>query len=859
MNLNTDGDYTINAIAWIDWNQDGIFNTTDEEYELGTTTNNADGITSNSPLSIAVPAAAVSGNTRMRVSAKYASDPTACETDFDGEVEDYSINIQAACTAPDVPTLSATSTTICNGGSTTLSVSSGNLNDANHWQWYSGSCGGTTVGTGTSINVSPTSTTTYYTRGEGSCDGTTCGDITVTVNDPSCVISGNSTVCPNEQDIAYRGTTGMSIYAWSITSGDATIDGSANSENITVDAGSNNFILELTVTDAFSCSNTCNVNVTVEDNTDPVITCPANINETVPVDVAGKNVTWTLPSVSDNCDSNVELQNTNVPTLSPGDYFSVGTTTVTYRATDDSGNSSTCSFDIIVSEFDCSSQAINANGNEEWIAQVDIGSFSNSSGASNYTDFTTQIIDLDKNTNHNIILTPSFSRTSFDEYWRVWVDFNQDGDYSDSGEELFFGNSTSAINSSISIPDIEIVTTMRISMKGIHSGNDLTTPGGNVTAQYYDSPVGEEIDKLIDNVVNSSNLSKYLTFHASGWVQYQFSGGNKYAVIKYSLTSANDVEERDPYNWTLQGSNDGTTWTTIDTRTGEDFPNRWQRREFSVTNNTAYEYYRLNMTNNSTAILQIGEWELFETDDTPYPEPCETFAYGEVEDYTINIIPPCTDSDVPTITASSNPICSGDNVTLTISGNLNDAVQWRVYTGSCGGTQIGTTATSSFVVNNITTTTTYYVRGEGNCVTPGSCGSVTVTVEDTEDPTITCATPAPAYSNDGGECFYTISDNSFDPIATGDNCAIASVINDFNSANTLNGAQIPVGTTTVIWMVTDAAGNTATCQYDVVVIDDENPTITCPANVTVNPDDPNNGVCTASNVALGTPTTAYNC
>ena len=108
LNLNTDvddGNWTIFAIVWIDWNQDGIFNTTDEEYELGTTTNNADGITTNSPLSITVPAAAELGNTRMRVSCRWADPngyPTSCETGHDGEVEDYTINVLPTCTTPPV-------------------------------------------------------------------------------------------------------------------------------------------------------------------------------------------------------------------------------------------------------------------------------------------------------------------------------------------------------------------------------------------------------------------------------------------------------------------------------------------------------------------------------------------------------------------------------------------------------------------------------------------------------------------------------------------------------------------------------------------------------------------------------------
>lgn len=84
----------------------------------------------------------------------------------------------APCTSPDAPTLTGT-TNICAGSSTTLSIASGNLNDATQWQWYSGSCGGTAVGTGTSLMVSAPGT--YYVRGEGGCvTGGTCNTITVT-------------------------------------------------------------------------------------------------------------------------------------------------------------------------------------------------------------------------------------------------------------------------------------------------------------------------------------------------------------------------------------------------------------------------------------------------------------------------------------------------------------------------------------------------------------------------------------------------------------------------------------------------------------------------------------------------------
>ncbi|MCF8273728.1 MAG: choice-of-anchor D domain-containing protein [Flavobacteriaceae bacterium] len=92
--LNTDGNYINYANVWIDWNRDGDFDDAGEAYNLGSVTNNSDGLTSNSPITITVPLAAVIGTTRMRVSTKYNAYPSSsCEANFDGEVEDYTINI----------------------------------------------------------------------------------------------------------------------------------------------------------------------------------------------------------------------------------------------------------------------------------------------------------------------------------------------------------------------------------------------------------------------------------------------------------------------------------------------------------------------------------------------------------------------------------------------------------------------------------------------------------------------------------------------------------------------------------------------------------------------------------------------
>ena len=93
--VNTDGDFIVHTKVWIDWNQDCDFDNVNEEYDLGTAENVADAATTLSPLSITIPSDAIEGLTTMRVSTKYASDPTSCMTGQDAEVEDYTLVVDA--------------------------------------------------------------------------------------------------------------------------------------------------------------------------------------------------------------------------------------------------------------------------------------------------------------------------------------------------------------------------------------------------------------------------------------------------------------------------------------------------------------------------------------------------------------------------------------------------------------------------------------------------------------------------------------------------------------------------------------------------------------------------------------------
>jgi hypothetical protein len=132
--------------------------------------------------------------------------------------------------------------------------------------------------------------------------------------------------------------------------------------------------------------------------------------------------------------------------------------------------------------------------------------------------------------------------------------------------------------------------------------------GGTVTSSSTSSPSGEEKEKAFD----ANPSTKWLITTSTGWIQYKFATGVTQIATSYSITSANDVPGRDPKNWTLQGSNNGTSWTTLDTRTNETFATRFLKKNYTFSNTTAYAYYRLTVSaNNGETNLQLAEIGLY--------------------------------------------------------------------------------------------------------------------------------------------------------------------------------------------------------------------------------------------------------
>jgi predicted alpha-1,2-mannosidase len=104
--------------------------------------------------------------------------------------------------------------------------------------------------------------------------------------------------------------------------------------------------------------------------------------------------------------------------------------------------------------------------------------------------------------------------------------------------------------------------------------------------------------------------------------QYQFAGAGERAEY-YTLTSG--AVAGDPTAWQLRGSYDGTTWTTIDERSGQGFDSRLQTRPFKISKPGRFKYYQVAVTaNTGEASTTLAEVELL-----GHPAPTCTSTIGD--------------------------------------------------------------------------------------------------------------------------------------------------------------------------------------------------------------------------------------
>jgi hypothetical protein len=114
----------------------------------------------------------------------------------------------------------------------------------------------------------------------------------------------------------------------------------------------------------------------------------------------------------------------------------------------------------------CSSNGTNSS--YEWVQKVILGSINNTSGNNGgYANYTNLSASLNAGSTYTINLTPGFAGSVYTEYWRVWIDYNNDLDWNDSGEQVGQGTGNAAINVSFTVPAGTPTGSkrMRVSMK----------------------------------------------------------------------------------------------------------------------------------------------------------------------------------------------------------------------------------------------------------------------------------------------------------------------------------------------------------------------------------------------------------
>jgi len=158
---------------------------------------------------------------------------------------------------------------------------------------------------------------------------------TITATTPAnCGPTGSATVTPS-------GGTGTYTYLWPNGQTTATATGLAPGSYV--------------VTVSNSGPNACTATATAtilggSDQTPPTIVCPQPIVQANSSGQCGAQVWFNNPTTSDNCTPHQNIFVLQIGGPASGAMFPVGTTTVTFRATDASGNSATCSFSVQVND-----------------------------------------------------------------------------------------------------------------------------------------------------------------------------------------------------------------------------------------------------------------------------------------------------------------------------------------------------------------------------------------------------------------------------------------------------------------------------------------------------------------------------
>jgi len=337
----------------------------------------------------------------------------------------------------------------------------------------------------------------------------------------------------------------------------------------------------------------------------------------------------------------------------------------------------------------CSSGS--GNSSNEWIANIKIENLDKTSGASSYSDYTANTINLTKGATYILSLTPGYAvGYSAAECWRIWIDYNKDGDFTDTGEQVY-SKSKSGIASGSMVISASVstgTTRMRVAM----SPGSFPSSCGTFTA-------GE----VEDYTVNISDLS-YCALSSGNCTSEWIAG-----VRIDTMNKTSGAATYSDFTSTTVNLTKGATYTVTLT---PGFTNGYSAVEYwkiwidynkdgdftDLGEQISYKYKSSAVSGSFIASpsAAIGTTRMrVAMSRGSMPPFCGTFSYGEVEEYTVNIV----------------------NLSYCASASTNCTNEWiaGVTVGSLDKTS------GASIYSNFTSTTTTLTRGSsvGVTLTPG--------------------------------------------------------------------------------------------------------------------------------------------
>ncbi len=180
---------------------------------------------------------------------------------------------------------------------------------------------------------------------------------------------------------------------------------------------------------------------------------------------------------------------------------------------------------------------------DEYIGRVQLGSINNVSGATGgYTDYTSITTDLVKDASVSITITPTWTGTVYSEGYAVWIDYNQNQSFEDSGELVYSraASTATSVGGSFTVPTtaLEGATRMRVSMKynGIPSSCEtfsygevedytinITTGGSTGDTQAPSVPAGLTVSNITETTADISWNASTDNIGVTGYDVYEGS------------------------------------------------------------------------------------------------------------------------------------------------------------------------------------------------------------------------------------------------------------------------------------------------------------------------------------------------